>query len=505
MGGRRVFKEICLAGLLTALIIGPAFSASAPEPVKFDRAGWLADYAQLKTDLQKTYVNLVWFGTFEGGVDLPRLDQITRAALVAARDDEEARAVLSAFVAAFHDGHLSTLPTLSAPLSPSPAKVGRPVFEASDPVKSCAGLGFLPNAPIAFSQGFESLPNFTLTTDGLSTVYRTGIATTATGARIGIIRIQNFRLRAFPGACTVAWNQLVQAKAAITSDAVRQAAYDLWFDAFRDQMQAWKAEGIAAVLIDVGNNSGGDDKGDYFPRMLTDKQVQSAPLAVVAAPAGEGYMNEEIDTLNEALAGKLTPEPRNAFIEARDYFLAQKSRIKTDACDVSWVWRKRRHWDKVACRHTVAAGFAGGYSAGLPKGAYGDRDIASQLAWSSEIDDKFGTWAGPVYVLTDAKTFSAAEMFTAAMQNNGIGKIVGIATGGAGCGFMGESEPVVLKHSHLRFRVPNCMRLRKDGTNEVAGIRPDIAILPSENEDTNQRTERLLETIDTDLKRGPKP
>jgi len=77
-----------------------------------------------------------------------------------------------------------------------------------------------------------------------------------------------------------------------------------------------------------------------------------------------------------------------------------------------------------------------------------------------------------------------------------------VRTGGDGCGFMGDVPPLVLAHSRLRFRVPNCMRLRADGSDEVAGIAPDLPIAPTEGESDRARAARLLRTVAAELEPG---
>ena len=104
-------------------------------------------------------------------------------------------------------------------------------------------------------------------------------------------------------------------------------------------------------------------------------------------------------------------------------------------------------------------------------------------------------------MLTDAGTGSAAEMFAALIRDRGIAKTVGARTHGLGCGFMVADEAIVLPHSRLAFRIPNCVRLRGDKTDEVAGIAPDIEIVPLPDESTQARAARVLETLATDLSR----
>lgn len=66
---------------------------------------------------------------------------------------------------------------------------------------------------------------------------------------------------------------------------------------------------------------------------------------------------------------------------------------------------------------------------------------------------------------------------------------------------MSDSPPLVLTHSRLRFRVPNCIRLRADGTDEVAGVTPDLPIAPTEGESGRGRAARVLRAVTADLGR----
>jgi C-terminal processing protease CtpA/Prc len=167
---------------------------------------------------------------------------------------------------------------------------------------------------------------------------------------------------------------------------------------------------------------------------------------------------------------------------------------------MSWVWREQRPWNPAGCSRLVEAGFFSGQVDYLPAGALGDGQLASKLYWAASVDPFRGSWSGPVYVLTDGKTASSAEMFSAVLRDNGIAKIVGGPTAGDGGGFMYHEAPIELPHSHFRFQMPNCIRLRADGSNEVAGIQPDLPVLPVQGESPRARAARLLEAIDDDLR-----
>ena len=475
------------------------FTTSAAQAGGFDAVAWQRDYAQLKQTLQRDYANLAWFASPEGGVNLPRLDRLTRQALQVARTDAEARHALESFVGAFKDGHFSVMPDQVASTG-APLKVPPKPFDATDPAAACAALGFLPTARVAFSLPLEGLPNFQLMGDGLSSVYRAGLATTAGGHKIGVIRLQFFSNRAFPAACAQGFASLQAKGDAITAQALDDEADHRWFAGLAEQIAALKAAGMTTLLIDVGSNSGGSDSGDLFPRFLTDKPVRSARLRMAASAAAVAYADEQVSGLDAALKASPPADACEALTTARTFFMQAKAQAQ-QPCDMAWVWREQRPWAGSGCQRLVDVGHAGGFAPTLPRGAFGDQTVAYRLSYPSSADDLWAMWTGPLYVLTDGRTYSSAEMFTAVVQDNHLGKTVGATTGGDGCGFMSGDRPKVLTHSRLRLRMPDCVRLRADGRDEVAGIAPDMPVLATEGEDARQRAERVLEAVVADLAR----
>ncbi|WP_066805780.1 S41 family peptidase [Sphingomonas asaccharolytica] len=489
------FSLMIAAASLAALAV-PA--SAAP----FDRAAWQQDYAQLKQALERGYANLAWKASGAGGVDLPALDRATNEALARATSDAQAIDAIRAFVAGFHDGHFSELPYRAAATGPA-AEPADAKLTSDDAAGGCAALGFASTGSVAFTLPFEQLPGFRLVSDGLGSTFRTGTLSRV-GAQIGVIRIQAFRARAFPDACLRSWAALWRKGKPVTADAVTDAAANQWFADLFGAIRALRQAGVTALVIDIGNNSGGDDSGDWAARLFTDRPVRSSRLLMVDALVSAGYFDEQIDGLGKALAGKSSAEGKKALSEALAFFTRQKQAIGQQRCDLSWSWREQRPWSPTGCNRLLAAGYAGGYSAGLTKGAFGDEDLAGTLSSASMIEEYYAAWTGPTYVVTDQRSYSAAEMFAAVMQDNRIAKIVGVRTGQDGCGFMTDAPPLVLTHSHLRFRMPNCMRLRADGSNEEAGITPDIPILPTDEESDRARADRAVVAIAEDIARSGK-
>lgn len=492
-GSMKLLAAMCILGLS----LQAAFAQEVGSG--FRRADWLEDFQQLKARLEREYVNLAWMGSPQSGIDVPRLERRARDALAQAATDSEAEKALLDFVAGFRDGHLSPLPRLTAPtVAVAPEPEDAPLV-AGDARTGCAALDYAATSPIAFSLPFESLPGFVLLGDGLSAPFRVGLIPAPDGGKIGIVRIQAFRSTAFPVLCTRAWAALEAAGKPLARRAIEDAASDLWFAALAEALAKLREQKVVAVLVDVGNNSGGDDSGDWMPRMFTDRTVTSAPLWMVDAPVSAKYFDEQIRSMNRGLATNPEADAVRGLEQARSFFEDAKARIGRQRCDLSWVWTEQRPWNRDGCNNLLAAGSAGGFMRSLPKSAYGNRELASRLSWSAAIESNFGAWKGPVYVLADKRSFSAAEMFVATMKDNGIAKVLGARTGGDGCGFMADGDPLVLTHSQLRFRVPNCMRLRADGTDEVAGIAPDFPIVPMQGESARARAVRALAVIAGDL------
>jgi hypothetical protein len=479
---------------LLAAILATSVAAARPS---FDRKAWREDYSTLKRELEHSYSHLAWAASPASGVDLPSLDRRTRLAFDAARSDADAAAALVGFVAGFHDGHFA--PTVTPEPAGAAAEPPPRAFD-NDANSACAAFGYSPATRVAFSLPFESLDGFRLQSDGFARAFRTG--TIVIGERrFGLIRIPRFRPAEYPALCLAAWSTLHTTTVAPTAAAIQDVIDAAWLRELADRLAALRSEHVDAVLVDVGGNGGGNDLGDWAVRLFTSGEVHSAPLLMHAGPLGAKYMDEQLQGLNDALAahtGDATIEA--ALRPAIEAFERRKRQSSQQSCDLSWVWREQRNFDPAKCSGLIDAGFASGAVDYFAPGSLAP-DAAAALYWPSVADPVRGAWSGPVYVLTDAGTALAAEMFAARMRDSGIAKTVGVHTLGLGCGSMVESVPLTLSHSHLSFRVPNCVRLRADGSDEVAGVAPDFPVLPAANESPRARAARVLAVVARDLSR----
>lgn len=470
----------------------------APKP-RFDRAAWQADYRALKTGLETRYGHLAWFGSPEGGVDLPALDRKTTRALRAAGDDAAASAALRAFVSGFHDGHMYSVPpppSASPDTTPASAPVEPPPPEGGpDARTACAAWGFAPMSRTPFTLPIETLPNFTLLGDGVYEPFRTGVIEVA-AVRLGVLRIPRFRASEYSALCERVWASLGARGVAPTRQAVGAEVDAAWLRALAGRLGELRERKVAAVLIDVGDNGGGNDLGDWAVRLFTAAPVRSARMLMTKGPVAVPYFDVQLEGLRSALAAHpdLPQATRSALEQGIAAFEQRKRDAAAPPCDMRWVWRERRAWGTSACTQLLDAGFASGH---LDYAAPGQLDAraAPALYWAAAADATRGAFTGPTYVWTDPYTGSAAEAFTALMHDRGIARTVGARTRGLGCGFVDFDEPFVLPHARLAFRIPNCARLRGDGTDEVAGIAPDLPMSAAPGESSRALALRVLRTI----------
>ena len=103
----------------------------------------------------------------------------------------------------------------------------------------------------------------------------------------------------------------------------------------------------------------------------------------------------------------------------------------------------------------------------------------------------------PLVLLTDGGTASASELFAAMLRDNGAARLVGTSTLGAGCGHTNGGIPAMLKNSRAELKLPDCVRLRADGTNEVLGLVPDVLVPWRTRDSPFQRAAKAAKALDS--------
>ena len=169
--------------------------------------------------------------------------------------------------------------------------------------------------------------------------------------------------------------------------------------------------------------------------------------AKVAALKAAGMKRLVIDLSRNGGGSEWSTEAAALFANAR--LSRNTPRLAGPTCDRSAIWKG----EKPACSI---------YRGDLP----------------TEIADRPDTpiWSGPLAVLVDRQTASAAEEFATWMQDNGQARIGGEKTFGAGCGYIDGGNTFTFRAAPMHLTMPNCSRIRRDGTNEIEAVTPDVAI-----------------------------
>ncbi|UTH73400.1 S41 family peptidase [Chromobacterium sp. IIBBL 290-4] len=484
-----------------ALCLLAAANCQAAAATSFDAKAWQHDFQLLKQELEKRYSHLAWMASPQSGVDLPALNQKAQAALAAARDDGEARRAILDFQSGFHDGHFSLLK--AAPPAPAAAAASEPPKRdpaLDSPLDGCAAQGYVQSSRINFSLPFETLPGVRLLSDGLSQSMRSAIIDLGPKGKLGLLRIASFSPHDYPLACQRAWSAVSARVGHFDPDQLFGETMKQWYAETAQRMRDLKAAGAQALIIDVGDNPGGNDSGNSMARLLGAKPGKAAPLWMTRSQAAENYLKGWEEDLSSGLPPDTTPQDKTIL----QPFLLQVRSLHTDLkqhprTGMDWAWREQRAFKPEApYSGLMQTGYASGLLAELEAGRY-SQAVAENLFWPALAFQSQAAWPGPAYVLTDGKSYSSAEMFAATIQDNRLAKIIGAKTGGDGCGFMGTNLPLTLPHSGLRFRIPNCVRLRKDGSDEVAGIQPDIALPDMPGASPRAKAQKVLDMIERDL------
>lgn len=418
---------------------------------------WIEDLRQARAAVDAKYANLDWLET-ERQVDVDGLFARTEAALGRAGSDAAARALLKRLFKRFGDGHVGLRwPASSAPSAHAPASSG-----ASAPTGIagfCRARGYYRAArpsPLAVLPGYVPLPEGP---------FPAGLADLG-GARIGIVRIDIFDPHGDAAGCEAAVAALAlpidRPCDENCDNRIVTEAYRRFSSALETRLRALHAAGADVLLVDIGGNGGGSEWAEAAARMMTTRQLQSSRFAYMRGPHWEKIWGD--------LAGKLRGFAGQAKADERKALLGWAA--KADAARAEAA----RSCTVLPCSRLAEAGYATGLIGSAKAGALSGKDWGVWLFNPAQHAYHDGVWNGPLIVLTDGETWSAAEQFAALLQDNKAAVLIGGRTGGAGCGHTWGGTPTTLANSKAVLELPDCVRLRGDGSNEVRGVLPDLPV-----------------------------
>ena len=471
---------MAVVAAMAALLLG-AVPAPAQPPAWSPRP-WLHDLAEARAAIDSKYANLEWLLT-ERQVDLDALFDRARAALGNARSDAEAVAIFNRLVQRIGDGHVN-LEWPRPAAAPAAAPVAAPAPAPSPPAPAaesfCRALGYA--SPSNAAGLAPALAGFARTaTIDLLPVGTIPVA----GGRAGIMRIPVFD----PHGSIVLCDNAVAALAIpldrpcdeACSNCIITEAYRQLGILMQDRLARFRNAGARVLIVDITGNGGGSEWAEAAARMLSRRPLQSARLGFVRGPHWERQWRQLSERLRMAAAGAGPADRARllAWAAEADAARAEAGRRCPPTGDPACPWLGR-------------GGFATGLVGRARSGSFDGKDWAVHVFNPAQHLYRDGAWDGPVIVLTDQETWSAAEQFAALLQDNGAALILGARTGGSGCGHTWGGTPTRLTNSGATLELPDCVRFRADGSNEVRGVIPDL-LLPWRANDGGAFRARMLE------------
>jgi hypothetical protein len=413
-----------LAGLL----------AIASLAIAADDDPWRRDLDALQQGLARHYANFEDLLT-ERRLDLPALAARDRAALAAARNDAERRGVFERLLRDLRDPHVRI--EWPAGDAAAAADTARPVCDPD-----MLALGSRPGL------AFRRLPGWTALDGAAAQLFAAGVLAPPGGVPVGVLRVPVFIESAFEPACRHAAAAMQRAPSDPCDDTCaerrdRLAAAHL-DDALRHTLQALEAAGARRLAVDVTNNPGGSDWSEAVARRLAGP-MDSARVAMLRHPAWLAWIDK-----------------RQADATPDDARILQRLRPQvSQVCDLSAAWT-----DSALATGRRALPCSTLVDGGLHTQGFSPSGPGPALPAASAL---------PLSVLIDGDTHSAAEQFAAMLQDHRRATLLGAVSAGAGCGHYtgGEGTSFTLPASGARVRVPDCVRLRADGSNERRGVVPD--------------------------------
>lgn len=461
LSGSMDWKTYVAAVAMLVSGLAPAWSATTQSDVptssrSFDIFPWLADLGQARQAFVTKYANLEWLEN-EREINLDALFGDLTARMRHARNDDEARAVFDRLVQKTADGHVEIE-------WPEPAASGPETKAPAVPADPCLSMGFdaRQNSPgTAFA-----LPGYTPLGTDAANPFSAG--TTMVGrTKLGIIRIGVFQPQGFPELCRAAMAAQHIRLGGPCDERCQNRIIDWTYPrltaAIEDRARQLKGAGAAVLLVDITGNGGGSEWAEAVARIVSGKGLVSERRGMVR---GEHWASQwrDLEQQLRELAKKAPSDDKRRLLAWADDADAKLREAETP-CRVGFQ-----------CRRIADAGFSTGLVGAARSNSFAGKDWGHLVFSPALFPYHDGVWTGPLIVLVDDQTWSAAEEFAAVLQDNAAAVIMGARTGGAGCGHTNGGDPVVLTDSRAVLQLPDCVRFRKDGSNEVRGILPNVQV-----------------------------
>lgn len=489
--------------LWIAILVLAVSATSLPAQEKEAPKEWLADLEALQQGLARNYANFE-YTLRERRIDLPAMSARYRSRLAEAATDADRRRVLEQLLEDFRDGHVRVeWPAASA----APAAIAAPGgTEAPPPSAPAACQADMANRATGVGVNWPRLDEFQPLASAHARSFAAGLLRRQGKPPLGVVRIGLFGERAFLPECQAAATELGIDPEKPCDDACVKRLEPRTVAKLGESLIATVEElrrlGARGLVVDVSNNGGGSDWSEVAARTLAGSDLRSARVAMLKHPVWEAYLDRRLAELEPELA-KATGEERRRLERAAEVVRAAR-RAVGERCDLSAAWsdsdlamgKKALPCSTLVQTDYFTIGLEPVFATAERPGAAGEVDrLLTGMGYYGvppALPERL-----PLIVVVNRETHSSAEQFVALLRDNGRATIVGEPSAGTGCGtFTGTGTAFTLPHSGGRVHVPDCVRLRADGSNERRGIIPDQLIPWAPSDSAYQRARKTLEALE---------
>jgi C-terminal processing protease CtpA/Prc len=236
------------------------------------------------------------------------------------------------------------------------------------------------------------------------------------------------------------------------------------------QIRAVEKAKADVLLIDVVNNGGGTEWAEAAARMVTAVRLKSERMGFVRGPHWAKHFADTVADLRADAKG--APQKDQEMLNGLAEQVQGYQREAEAPCNSQPLWQRKR----ASCDWLGQGSYASGIIDSADPKAIRSKPWAKDIFTPIQYPYDEGVWRGPLIVLVNGGTGSAAEQFAAVLQDNHAAVVMGAPTVGAGCGHTNGGTPTTLKNSGGILELPDCARIRADGSNEVMGIQPDVLV-----------------------------
>jgi len=473
MKSMKPLRSVISAIAFACVTLPAGFSNSAET---FDKKAWLADLDQVHDAMARQYANLEW-AVFTREASLADLFESTKSRIQSASNDADARAAFDRFARKLGDGHLLFVWPHAK------------TQNLNVPENRCRSLGYdgasRAGVLVADAPGYHAIET------PQSRDFPAGFIMSGQ-TKVGVVKIGVFMPQGFPALCEAAIKALAL-PAGRPCDDTCSSTVDAWVtshltDELAEQIRTLQAAGAQMLLIDIADNGGGTEWAETVARMVTPIRLKSERVDFVRSSEWADAFAKDEAALRRFAKGA-NANDRTLLLRLADQIDA-KRRVALIPCSSEPLWRG----EHPACSWLGEGFYGSGYLAEADPAALAGKPWASLVFTPMEVTYHEGVWRGPLIVLINRNTGSAASEFAAVLKDNHAALLLGEPADG-GCGHTLNGAPIKLKHSGAIFEMPDCARFRADGSNEITGVEPDTLIGFTGTDGPHARAQRFIEKL----------